>query len=474
MRNIEVNIKLFPELFSNKTRIIIPEYQRPYVWGKDKTEELLEDFKEFFLDTHTTKPYYLGTVLFFYDRRNATYEIIDGQQRITTLLILQQTLNNSLPENRNVEFSSHQSIKYIKEAQTYFKRNIELLEKLNEVNFLDRLNFTLIVTHSEDDAFTFFDTQNNRGIKLSASDFLKAYHLRAIASEYLQEDCAIDWETESAKNVEGPFLNFLFDKILWRSRNWKGQYQIYFENKDFILQTFQKNSLKSEQVDGYPLYSSFFNRKSLNQSWQQDGTSVSVPTFENGNAVTQLPFTLRQPIYKGINFFKYTAKYSAIFDLLFISSTSEEIEVKQAKEFYNSVYTHDMSIYLRQFMQLCLVAYYDSFGKQNLLDAALCFDYLFGALRLERQQVKREAAPKCLKQNNNLLDVIANAYLPNEIFDFVYKGNLKFDKKSCEEIYAEEEVETGMGVRGRYKQRVLNYFNKSNESLNNRKKWSKF
>lgn len=469
MRNIEVSIKLFPQLFSDKTRIVVPEYQRPYVWGKDKSEELLNDFEEFFITNSSDKPYYLGTVLFFYDKKNSTHEIIDGQQRITTLLILHQLLNSSLPENKNVEFNSHQSIKYIKEAQTYFNKNIELLKELNKVNFLDRLNFTLIVTHSEDDAFTFFDTQNNRGIKLSASDFLKAYHLRAIESEHLQEQCAIDWEVESAKNVEGPFLNFLFDKILWRSRNWKGQHQIYFENKDLILQTFQKYSLKSEQIDGYPLYSNFFNRKSTNQTWLPDGINVSQPNNEINDEAKELPFSLRQPIYRGLNFFKYTAKYSAIYDLLFISTNCEEIEVKEMKEFYNFVYNHDMSIYIRHFMQLCLVVYYDSFGKQNINEAALCFDYLFGAIRMEKQQVKREAVPKCLKETkNNLLDVIANAYLSKEVFDFVYS------LKSCEEIYEEEEVKIGIGVRGRYKERVLNYFDQSEENLSNRKQWRKF
>jgi hypothetical protein len=117
-------------------------------------------------------------------------------------------------------------------------------------------------------------------------------------------------------------------------------------------------------------------------------------------------------------------------------------------------------------MQLCLVAYYDIFGKQNILEAALCFDYLFGSIRVQKQQVKKEAVSRCLMDNpNNILDVITQAYLPGEVFDFVY--NLP----EAGRVYAEENIALNDGVRGRYKSRIMNYFDINETTLIDRKSW---
>lgn len=469
MNQIDVDIKSYPNLFDKKRNLIIPEYQRPYVWGKEKSQELLKDFEEYFLDNSPDKPYYLGTILYYYNKKEGHYEVIDGQQRITTLLIIQKLLSKKpLPPHLDVMYNSHISIKYIKEAQTFFNQNIELLEKLNSHNFLEQLNFTLIVTHSEDDAFTFFDTQNNRGIKLGATDFLKAYHLRAVSSEKLQEESARKWEKSSTKINEGPFLSHLFEKILWRARNWKGQNQIFFENKDAILHTFQKATLKTEQLDSYPLYPNFFNQHSVGHQYHPNGDFFQLQSTLKSNENADYPFSLRQPIHKGLNFFKYTDKYISIYDILFQSVDNIDSELMKVSAFYKSVYNQDMSVYLRHFMQLCLVAYYDVFGNKKILQAAYAFDYLIGSMRLSKQQIKKEAASKCLKESpNNILDIISNAYRPEELFDFIYSIS------ENDEIYEDEKIIINDGVMGRYKGRILGYFNKTEKNLTNRKIWGR-
>ena len=118
MNEINVSIRPYSGLFEKKRRIVIPEYQRPYVWGKEKTEELLNDFEDYFLNLNSIRPYYLGTILYYYNKNENHYEVIDGQQRITTLLIIQKLLSEShLPEYQDVVYNSHQSIKYIQEAK---------------------------------------------------------------------------------------------------------------------------------------------------------------------------------------------------------------------------------------------------------------------------------------------------------------------------------------------------------------------
>jgi hypothetical protein len=467
MNNILVATKLFPQLFSSEIKITIPEYQRPYEWGDDKAEDLLEDFKDFFIKNNSSGYYYMGALLFYNGSENQSLEVIDGQQRITTLLIIRNILFGKLPDEQNIIYNAHQSIRFIKKAKEFFQQHTQLLNSLQEKEFMNRLQFTTIVTDDEDDAFTFFDTQNTRGIKLGATDFLKAYHLRSVKSIFLQELCAKKWEKASAKNNEGSFLTFLFEKILWRSRNWKGQNNLIFENKDLLLKTFQKYSIKVGTEDNYPLYSNFQNRRAILQSWFDDGQFTNINAAEIKTTDSELPFNLRQPLHKGMNFFKYTEKYSAIYVDLFLSSSDNPV-LKNVRAFYDTIYTLDMSVYLRHFMQLCLVMYFDIFGMERLLDAIKVFDYLIGSVRLEKQQVKREATIKLLKDDdypNNLLDVIAQSYLPDEIFDFIYS------LKRPSWIYKKDETVVNTGVAGRYKYRMLEYYNKSADQLKERKSW---
>jgi uncharacterized protein with ParB-like and HNH nuclease domain len=56
--------KLFLQLFLPETKITIPEYQAPYEWGNDKAEDLLEDFRDFFIKNNA-HGYYMGALLFY-------------------------------------------------------------------------------------------------------------------------------------------------------------------------------------------------------------------------------------------------------------------------------------------------------------------------------------------------------------------------------------------------------------------------
>ena len=68
---------------------IIPEYQRPYAWTEEQAETLFEDLWDFTVSRGGTKSkesYFLGSVV--YCESNGEQEIIDGQQRITSLFLL--------------------------------------------------------------------------------------------------------------------------------------------------------------------------------------------------------------------------------------------------------------------------------------------------------------------------------------------------------------------------------------------------
>jgi hypothetical protein len=72
---------------------IVPDYQREYVWTDKEVHQLLEDIGEQ-IDAGTTREYFIGTVLVSPTDQKNHYEVIDGQQRLTTFFLLLCALKN--------------------------------------------------------------------------------------------------------------------------------------------------------------------------------------------------------------------------------------------------------------------------------------------------------------------------------------------------------------------------------------------
>ncbi|MFN4247375.1 MAG: DUF262 domain-containing protein [Flavipsychrobacter sp.] len=85
------------ELFGNKDALYqIPRYQRPYSWGDDEINKLWDDLRE----AQETEPnYFLGSVITAKPEEASNYlDIVDGQQRLTTMLILLCVCRDLYPE----------------------------------------------------------------------------------------------------------------------------------------------------------------------------------------------------------------------------------------------------------------------------------------------------------------------------------------------------------------------------------------
>ena len=89
---IEVNKQSVKQLLETGkvNKFIIPEYQRPYAWTDEQIETLFEDLVEY-TENVNEGTYFLGTIV-SYENENTEQEIIDGQQRITSLFLLLRAL----------------------------------------------------------------------------------------------------------------------------------------------------------------------------------------------------------------------------------------------------------------------------------------------------------------------------------------------------------------------------------------------
>ena len=86
MKAIEGTPQSISKVFQNEFEI--PEFQRPYTWGNDECEELCDDLFSF-IDASESGEYFLGSIVVYPKKgQSKTLCVIDGQQRLTTLLML--------------------------------------------------------------------------------------------------------------------------------------------------------------------------------------------------------------------------------------------------------------------------------------------------------------------------------------------------------------------------------------------------
>ena len=469
---VEVTTKPFDALFSDaKFPIAIDSYQRPYVWGRQKLEQLIEDLKEFYKPDTQDLKYYMGSILLHENQDDGKLYIIDGQQRLTSLCVLHQVIHGHLPDNQELSYHSPKSVNNISNAYQYF------LEELNYNSFdtlFEDIIFTVIKVDSQDLAFTFFDTQNNRGVPLEATDLLKAYHLRAIDGNeeriHLQKICAKRWEgIQGQEKILGSSYDFapvLFHQFLWRARNWKGKV-IKHEKFDDILDEFQKASIKEESNNTITLYATQSNKWGSQLTLlPEDDYSIRPDTVRLSYFAADLPFAIRQPISRGVGFFLYAQKYADLVQRLLDEDISD-IEIQRYRELYQRIYLN-ISIYLRELFLLASAMFVDQFGTYRLYEFALWLDYVLGAIRIEKSYIFRQAPIVFLRdKKRNLLDVIAGSFRAEEVIDY-----LKKDLKA-KEIYETVEI-TDEGVQKRYISSVLSYFGKEESqetTLSGREHW---
>ncbi len=212
-------------LFESNDRFVIPSYQRRYSWGGEQIEDLWNDVQNI---EDKTQDHFFGTVVFMSrsTAQGATkYDIVDGQQRITTISILLCAIRDHLKENfpedeiqnriENIEGSlwlvdldgerqgmrltlgnldqdsyTHLVEGYpdevenenIVDAYDFFRKRLNELEGLDAIKALHRkilrqLIYVSITVEQHSDAYQLFEAMNNRGLSLSPIDLMKNYLL---------------------------------------------------------------------------------------------------------------------------------------------------------------------------------------------------------------------------------------------------------------------------------------------------------
>ena len=155
MAKLNIDQKNIMKLFEDKkSDFLIPDYQRPYAWGEDECKTLWDDIFEFAFpnnnvdDFNSEEEYYLGPIVTFRND-DGKKEIIDGQQRLTTLMLLLRAFyvkfgkmqdDNSKKMRENIEKCIWKTDEFGNPNKSALKINSEVATDNDKEEFLKILN----------------------------------------------------------------------------------------------------------------------------------------------------------------------------------------------------------------------------------------------------------------------------------------------------------------------------------------------
>ena len=241
MKEIDGQAKTIQELLAYK-KYTLDYYQREYSWQTKHVIELIDDlvskFNESYDEDHERSQvgnynhYFLGSIIVC-EKSNQRF-IIDGQQRLTTLTLLliklhrllkdedqktqiaplifsqslgEKTFNLDIRDRKNIMETLYSGEFFNTVNETESIRNIagrfEDIEnnlKITKVELpyfvdwmLERVYFVEITAYADDDAYTIFETMNDRGLSLSPADMLRGYLLSNITDTKKKSNASKVW-----------------------------------------------------------------------------------------------------------------------------------------------------------------------------------------------------------------------------------------------------------------------------------------
>ncbi len=230
------------KIFSSDFDYEIPSFQRPYAWTEEEAGDLFDDLYDFYVNEADDEQYFLGSIVLVKEDDKPHAEVIDGQQRLTTLTILFSVMASKMSGKKRMQFEKYiieagddfEGLeakprlrirkrdndffkKYVHgmdfdglfaldaeaqdtEAKTNIIKNAKLLmdrieDKLGSEEKIIRFGAYLVQrcflvavsTPTRQAAFRIFSVMNSRGMSLLATDIIKADIIGAIRESWHNE-----------------------------------------------------------------------------------------------------------------------------------------------------------------------------------------------------------------------------------------------------------------------------------------------
>ena len=370
----ELKEKVLKEVYNT---YVIPPYQRPYKWHKEHVLQLLDDlYENIYIGKRT---YRVGTLIIHQDE-NGNHNIVDGQQRLTTLSLILYYLGEKDKLLQNQEYSNEISknnliYNYEQIKQWFGAKRLEINEEMFLNELKDKCEFVVITVYRQDEAFQLFDTQNSRGKELYPHDLLKAFHLREMDH-------------------------------LYRIRKWvKGERKYSFSKSD--LNEFKGISLYKGVKYNYELPLRVL-----------DGTIQNTKKdflLRNFGVAQHYPFQIAMSIINGRNFFDYVFYYIELKkQLLEGNETFKTFHSEKCIDYTGSSRVGDTKV-RNLFENICLL-FVDRFNLE-VFDEKVYYEEFYKnvyQLRLDKKAISENSILNHDKAFR-FFESIPNSYSPEEL-----------------------------------------------------------
>lgn len=309
MSKLNVDQKTIKDLFqSKKSDFLIPDYQRPYAWGENECRTLWDDIFSFAIpdegrmEFDSNSEYFLGPIVTF-KNENEKMEVIDGQQRLTTLMLLLRAYYSkfghmhdkaSVSTRQNIEKCLWKTNEFDEPDMTQLKIDSEVATDNDKNEFLSILktgvagkelksryacNFRFfqerideflskyptyfaylptrimnncillpIEAESQDTALSIFSTLNDRGKPLSDADIFKAQFYKYFSKLGKKDEFIKGWKKleELCERIFHPISGTPMDELFTR-------YMYYVRAKKGIVSSTTEALRKFYERDSYAL-----------------------------------------------------------------------------------------------------------------------------------------------------------------------------------------------------------------------------
>lgn len=408
-----------------ESRLIIPGYQRPYKWSIKNVNQLIDDIL-----LHCNKSAYrIGTLVLHQESEETNGEdklnIVDGQQRTITLLLIVMALQNHLNEAVKEELKKHHfelptsklfeklifshpiSQNNIHQNYREIKRRIIDFDHSSIRFFFEKCEVVKVVLDDVSEAFQFFDSQNARGKDLEPHDLLKAFHLRELTktiSEHEKIELIEQWEQLKSKELKD-----LFAQLLFRVRNWaKGYSARYFtkDDVDVFKGISPENETSFPYAEMHKISHFFVEDYNSNYHRKIDKQKISYP------------FQLNQVIINGKRFFEFVNHYWDVKEEMYKCLQEDE----KAKEIINIIDNYGQrnrtgDEYVRNLFDCALLFYWDKFGNKEIGRVAEKLFVWAYKLRLTKHSVQLASIDNYALEYPLVFNAIHQALQPKDVLN---------------------------------------------------------
>ncbi len=224
----------------------IPWYQRPYEWKERNVVELLADICQAW-ETNKSK-YRIGSIILHDNDRDGFCDIVDGQQRTLTLLLILcalsiQCATQGDPDTYGMGLNLlrynhfYPALTQCKTSRRNLRNNLVCVTEYFRTHpgtedavcdaIATQLEVVVVRVKEQSEAFQLFDSQNSKGRPLEPHDLLKAFHLRLIPDDNKdsakrdvkkKNELVEEWEAHDSAEIGRLFNDMLFRISKWNRK----------------------------------------------------------------------------------------------------------------------------------------------------------------------------------------------------------------------------------------------------------------